>query len=521
METISEQTNNSITTEDACAEGCEITAQTETPATAKRKPKWWMFALPFFLLIVILSVIFWKPLIMAFAPKPALGIALANTANALSDRYTSCPFRLLPIAKEYFYNGRIDTQLQYQHGKTDVRIDAVVHSDWNSKRILADGVFNFNGQELNANAYLDYTAAAIALDGFRKGEYMGFCYDTLEEDLRSTPLTLLLNDEKMQELCTSADQFRQYFKPQNEQPAAPNQDGKSFLNALIECVIELDVVHSSCNANLSGSEYTCDTVRFNLDQETTVYLLERLFCETQSSETAKFVYLTANTGDGDSDELWRTQLERWEEKLDFLRNADSTSCAVVFYIYDDYVVYADIGISVTEQNVRQQLQLQIDLGPVPGKSDICIDYQTTGTDNDLQVHFTSVSSSTSAYFSETFSLQTVSNGTEAHYMLYTNWDSNTGLLAGQVRIDSREVQEQSDFTMTLLHENDTLTLSADQNSLKYILPYVGIKDVPEDAQYSASLVMAAGEAFLTPEYTNISQWKTLWLLELVYYLGRL
>lgn len=520
METISEQTNDPITQEDTCTD-YEITTQTATPVTAKRKPKWWMFALPFFLLIVILIVIFWKPLFMAIAPKPALGITLANTANALSDRYTSCPVRLLPTAKEYFYNGRIDTQLQYQHGKTNVRIDAIVHSDWNNKRIFTDGVFNFNGKELNANAYLDYNAAAIALDGFRKGEYMGFCYDTLEEDLRSTPLTLLLNDEKMQELCTSADQFRQYFKPQNDQPAAPDQDGKSFLNALIECVIESDVVRSSCDANLAGSVYTCDMLRFELDQETMVYLLERLYSEIQSSETVKFIYLTANTDNVDGEALWRTQLARWEEKLDFLRNADSTSCAVVFYIYDDYVVYADIDISVTEQDIRQQLQLQIDLGPEPGKSDICIDYQTKGTDNDLQVHFTSVSSSTSAHFSETFSLQTVSNGAEAHYMLYANWDSNTGLLAGQVRIDSREVQEQRDFTMTLLHQNDTLTLSADHNSLNYILPYIGIKDVPEDAQYSASLVMAAGEAFQTPEYTNISQWKTLWLLELVYYLGRL
>lgn len=525
MESISDNSNESITEDHKQAEVVESSTQTDTPATtsADTRPKmtWWMFSLIFLVILALFIGVFWKPLLLAIAPKPALGIALSNTANALSERYTSCPLRLLPTAKKYFYNGQIETELTYQHEKTDVKINAQVRTDWANKRVFTDGIFNFNEKELNANAYLDYNTAAIALDGFRKGAYIGFNYDTLKEDLNNTPLKLLLSDEKMQELCASVEDFREYFRTETNVPDAPDTNNTSFVEVLIECAIKLDAESRSCDATLGETVYPCEAVSFDIDHETLVYLLEHLLTEISISESAKFLYLTACTESGDSDAIWSAKLAQLDEKLERLRQSDSANCDVDFYIYEGYVVCADIDLSATSNGNTQRMQLQIDLGPEPGKSDIRIDYITQNTASDLHVSLTSVSKSTSECYDESFSLSIDTNDAETNYFLSVDWVQESGVLSGRIRVDNREVQEQSDFSMTLFEKEYALTISADQNALRYILPYIGIKNVPQDAQYTVSLIMKAGEDFVTPEYTNISQWKTMWLLELVYYLGKL
>lgn len=416
------------------------------------KAKWWLIPVAFVLILVIAAAIFWNTISIYIAPKAVLTAALADTFQALQQRYESGPLPILINGIDAEFKNTIDMQLQSDSELLGaIQYDMRIQTEQNPRRIQADGEVTFQNKQIDLSVYLDNRFAALSSAEVLQGKYYGLTYDQFAEDAaNSLILQLLVKQDTLQKWQESIDSLKEIMNQSISLPVIPNIQAESLILgiAAMDVEVEREVLL------LGSQQMPC----FAISMDTTgAQVLQGL-------------------------DLLQAQLPVSIEK-----DAD---ISLSFWLYDGAIIKTELEID----SASKEAEITLLLGENPAEDDIQLLIQDESGYREISVSTIFEED----LFDETVTIRKVQNNLPSDLKIQYCWNPANGEV--DLSITKNNQKSETRFTLEALPDGFLVT-TADFESLMHLL--IGTKDAGNSA---CSMAVTKGADFPTPEYKNFSQW---------------
>lgn len=431
-----------------------------------KKRKWWLLLLPVILLAAVLTGIFWDEIVIRIAPKTVLTSALTKTFHSLEERFRDEPLRILAknIDSDGKYTADVKMDTSYQLlGNSSY--DMTVWVDLPAHQVLADGVIENGGKDLELSLYLDQDFMAVSSQELLQGDYYGINYESFASDIRSIPmLSFLIPEATLQEWEASILELREQMNRDCTLPKFPEitEDDlqKVMLGVLtFPCEVEREKVP------VNGMTLDC-------------YKLTYSASGAAVCEILGYIMDTQEAADG--------------------------SVSASFFLCEKTLVKADFSGTAGENSVFYSLELGTDAAADPLSVQAARNENGKQTDVTVKVH----TQRSEQDFLETWD---ISNGEKEISVAY-RWTPIIGDL--ELRIDDM----QEPILLNLSETENSFCISTED--FGQLLDALDPKD-KERGAIACIMTVSKGSSIEVPSYNNLDQWSLEDFLKLLSGIGSL
>ena len=410
--------------------GAELREASAPPQ--KKKGKWWLIAIAAVLAVMVSGAVFWKPLLLKFAPDLYVAIVTGNTFRALEKR--GGLGQVIQTAGDCMEDGTVDISatVSNRYIRNDYTIRAAIASEAKKKKWELNFQYNEtkDDKNLDLGLYIDDDFLAVNSAQVNDGQYYGLTYDSFAEDLMHSGLSEKLTDEQIR----LYDDMIQYYDDMISASNCCNHVLEPYAEIIREYTESIPVDVSTGSIELNGQETLCDTISYELNQDDLLDMMSSLVDKMEDDEDLRNMIL----GYSVTEEQKTEAEEKWSDLIHAFRaalNGDTLSFRVnkasgkmIFYAYKNRLVAMKMDVDFIDMLYEETSKavMTLSFGFDPSQDDIRLEYRQAGAEEDRNILLVSGMRQEGSVYTHTLSIDTSINEKESNVKFQAVWDQQEG-----------------------------------------------------------------------------------------------
>lgn len=226
----------------------------------KKTYRWWVLPVLLFVILMLLTVLFWDVLCLRIAPKAVLSAALRTTVSQLETRFRDDPLRILFNILEPEGKYTADIVL----GAESADYDLSIQVNGKNKQVFSEGYVKTGNTHLDVSFYLDPNFMAVSSDKLVDGLFYGITYDTFAEDVRKIPLLdFFVSDKKLRQWDTSVKDIQRKINQHKIVQPLPEISEDDF-RAVMLGILAMPCEIETTTVSIGDSAVQCQAVTYRI-----------------------------------------------------------------------------------------------------------------------------------------------------------------------------------------------------------------------------------------------------------------